>query len=77
MHKRPNRRSSPGKFRPIEETALIVSPTDFEPEVNHEPSVFPLSVHLLSTIPVALHAIGGDDGPLDIVARLYVSSYFQ
>ncbi|KAK4387312.1 DIS3-like exonuclease 2 [Sesamum angolense] len=45
--------------------------------MNNEPAFFPLTVHLLSTIPVALHAVGGDDGPLDIVARLYVGSYFQ
>ncbi|KAJ6335646.1 hypothetical protein OIU78_012295 [Salix suchowensis] len=43
-------------------------------EIN--PSVFPLTVRLLSTIPVALHAIGGDDGPLDIGVRLFMSSYF-
>lgn len=42
-----------------------------------EPAVLPLTVHLLSTIPVVLHAVGGDDGPLDIVARLYLSSYIQ
>ncbi|XP_061341904.1 DIS3-like exonuclease 2 [Gastrolobium bilobum] len=41
-----------------------------------EPAVFPLTVRLLSTIPVALHAVGGDDGPLDIGVRLYTSSYF-
>ncbi|KAJ1439240.1 Ribonuclease II/R, conserved site [Sesbania bispinosa] len=41
-----------------------------------EPAVFPLTVRLLSTIPVALHAVGGDDGPLDIGVRLYMSSYF-
>ncbi|KAL0432194.1 UNVERIFIED_CONTAM: DIS3-like exonuclease 2 [Sesamum latifolium] len=45
--------------------------------MNNEPAFFPLTVHLLSTIPVALHAVGGDDGPLDIVARLYVGSYLQ
>ncbi|KAK9134275.1 hypothetical protein Syun_013605 [Stephania yunnanensis] len=39
------------------------------------PSVFPLTVHLLSTIHVALHATGGNNGPLDIGARLYLSSY--
>ncbi|KAK6115569.1 hypothetical protein DH2020_007838 [Rehmannia glutinosa] len=44
--------------------------------INYEPAFFPLTIHLLSTIPVAVHAVGGDDGPLDIVARLYVSSYF-
>lgn len=41
-----------------------------------EPAVFPLTVRLLSTIPVVLHAVGGDNGPVDIGARLYVSSYF-
>ncbi|KAL2241827.1 UNVERIFIED_CONTAM: DIS3-like exonuclease 2 [Sesamum indicum] len=45
--------------------------------MNNEPAFFPLTVNLLSTIPVALHAVGGDDGPLDIVARLYVGSYLQ
>ncbi|KAK2988844.1 hypothetical protein RJ640_020208 [Escallonia rubra] len=42
-----------------------------------EPAVFPVTVRLLSTIPVVLNAVGGDDGPLDIGARLYISSYFQ
>lgn len=41
-----------------------------------DPAVFPLTVRLLSTIPVALHAVGGDDGPLDIGVRLYMSSYY-
>lgn len=45
--------------------------------IEVEPAVFPLMVQLLSTIPVALHAVGGDDGPLDIGARLYMSSYFR
>ncbi|CAJ1971848.1 unnamed protein product [Sphenostylis stenocarpa] len=45
-------------------------------ESKIDPLVFPLTVHVLSTIPVALHAIGGDDGPLDIGVRLYMSSYF-
>lgn len=104
----PNRhctwRGSPGKWRPIEDVALIVCPCDLpaepgvvgssssEPvdssvgdsitsqsgssETELDPSVFPITVRLLSTIPVALHAIGGDDGPVDIGARLYMSSYF-
>ncbi|KAI4307300.1 hypothetical protein L6164_030504 [Bauhinia variegata] len=46
-------------------------------EVDIEPAVFPLTVRVLSTIPVALHAVGGDDGPLDIGVRLYMSSYFK
>lgn len=41
------------------------------------PAVFPLTVRLFSTIPVALHAIGGDDGPIDIGVRLYMSSYLR
>ncbi|KAK6114858.1 hypothetical protein DH2020_007127 [Rehmannia glutinosa] len=99
MHKRPNRKSGLGKFRPLKEIALIVSPIDLNLEtsllsgegesgeslgyggtsdvINLEPSVFPLTLRILSTIPVALHATGGDDGPLDIMARLYISSYFQ
>lgn len=42
-----------------------------------EPAVFPVTLRLLSTIPVALHAIGGGYGPLDIGARLFISSYFK
>ncbi|MED6224129.1 hypothetical protein PIB30_080843, partial [Stylosanthes scabra] len=41
-----------------------------------DPAVFPLTVRLLSKIPVALHAVGGDDGPLEIGVRLYMSSYY-
>ncbi|KAL8467158.1 hypothetical protein ACS0TY_036030 [Phlomoides rotata] len=88
--KRPSKKGSPGKWRSIDETALIVPPPDLKielsgdfvgdsetSEVNDRPAFFPLTVRVLSTIPVALHAIGGDDGPLDIVARLYISSYFD
>ncbi|GER38720.1 DIS3-like exonuclease 2 [Striga asiatica] len=46
-------------------------------QVENEPAFFPLTVHLLSTIPIALHAVGGDDGPIDIIARLYMCSYFH
>ncbi|XP_043712654.1 DIS3-like exonuclease 2 [Telopea speciosissima] len=41
-----------------------------------EPGVFPITVQIFSIVPVALHANGGDDGPLDIGARLYMTSYF-
>lgn len=41
-----------------------------------DPLFFPLTVRTLSTIPVVLHAVGGDDGPLDIGARLYMNSYY-
>ncbi|XP_022773218.1 DIS3-like exonuclease 2 isoform X2 [Durio zibethinus] len=42
-----------------------------------DPGTFPLTVRLLSTIPVALYAIGGDDGPLEIGVRLYMCSYLK
>ena len=42
-----------------------------------EPAVFPLTVQLLSTLPVALHAVGGDDGAIEIGVRLYMSSYLR
>ncbi|GAB2235200.1 hypothetical protein Droror1_Dr00027694 [Drosera rotundifolia] len=79
------RRGSPSKFRPLEDVALLVSPCDLMSETmeassstgDPDPAVFPMTVHLLSTIPVALHAVGGDYGPLDIGARLYVSSYLK
>lgn len=45
-------------------------------EAKIDPAVFPLTLRILSTIPVALHAVGGDDGPLDIGVRLYMCSYF-
>ncbi|XP_073011074.1 DIS3-like exonuclease 2 [Typha latifolia] len=47
-----------------------------QPDKDHT-AVFPLVLRHLSSIPVALHAIGGDDGPLDIGIRLYMSSYFK
>ncbi|GMH00270.1 hypothetical protein Nepgr_002109 [Nepenthes gracilis] len=46
-------------------------------DLEIDPPFFPLTVRLLSTIPVALHAVGGEDGPLDIAARLYMSSYLR
>lgn len=42
-----------------------------------EPAVFPVTLRLLSTITVALHAIGGGYGPLDFGVRLFISSYFK
>ncbi|XVF39389.1 hypothetical protein PTKIN_Ptkin01aG0030800 [Pterospermum kingtungense] len=52
---------------------------DLEPTSKSwiDPGTFPLTVRLLSTIPVALYAIGGDDGPLEIGVRLYMSSYLK
>ncbi|RDX66090.1 DIS3-like exonuclease 2, partial [Mucuna pruriens] len=80
-----------GKWRAFEEATLLTCPCNLEvtmdnskqsdgrsdtSETEIDPAVFPLTVRLLSTIPVALHAVGGDDGPLDIGVRLYMSSYF-
>ena len=50
-----------------------------EPISNYgiNPGVFPLTVHLLSTIPVALNAAGGTDRPPEIGVRLYMSSYLR
>lgn len=91
--KRSQRRGNPGKYKPLEEAAFVDSPCNLGPQgdgmrirdasisnqpgVEIAPAVFPLTVRVLSTIPVALHAIGGDNGPLDIGARLYVTSYFK
>ena len=82
-HKRSNKKSSPGRSsKTFDEVALLVNPVEGESQTygdatDCEPVFFPLTLHLLSTIPVALHAVGGDDGPIDIEARMYVSSYFH
>lgn len=57
-------------------SAMDKEPISRSSETEIDPAVFALTVHLLSTIPVALHAVGGDDGPLDFGVRLYMSSYF-
>ncbi|KAI3920033.1 hypothetical protein MKW98_001289 [Papaver atlanticum] len=107
----PNRRYSPGRYRPLEDVVWIISPCDADQdrfvcdnstrtevgrvplvgeeyitikqsdhevlEINDvEPACFPLTLRLFSTITVALHAVGGDDGPPDVGARLYLSSYY-
>ncbi|KAK9271327.1 hypothetical protein L1049_026917 [Liquidambar formosana] len=92
-HKRSHRRGSPGRYRTLEDVALVVSPYNMQSEMGAigdgvqkcsatqigdagvalqepkpmskygvpditecDPAVFPLTVRLLSTIPVALHA---------------------
>lgn len=102
-NRRQLRRGSPGKWRALEDVALMVSPCDLKckldvygsindehgaaahnselsdcgsSEIEIDPAVFPFTMHVLSTIPVALHPTGGDDGPVDIGVRLYMSSYF-
>lgn len=54
--------------------AVICSPFNIESDV--EPAVFPLTVRVLTAVPVVLHAVGGEDGPCDIGVRLYINSYF-
>lgn len=41
------------------------------------PSCFPLVLQTFSTIPVALHAVGGHNGPIDVAPRLYMCSYLK
>ncbi|XP_074564795.1 DIS3-like exonuclease 2 isoform X2 [Curcuma longa] len=41
------------------------------------PSCFPLVLQTFSTIPVALYAVGGHDGPIDVVPRIYMCSYLK
>ncbi|XP_057522720.1 DIS3-like exonuclease 2 isoform X2 [Amaranthus tricolor] len=74
INKRFQRRGSPGKLKPLEEVAVICSPFNIESDV--EPAVFPLTVRVLTAVPVVLHAVGGEDGPCDIGVRLYINSYF-
>ncbi|XP_050127219.1 DIS3-like exonuclease 2 isoform X2 [Malus sylvestris] len=96
-NRRSLRRGSPGKWRALEDVALVVRPYGLKAELGGtgnssnegagtqdvggathseiDPLVFPLTLRVLSTIPVVLHAVGGDDGPVDIGARLYMSSY--
>ncbi|WOK94341.1 DIS3-like exonuclease 2 [Canna indica] len=68
---------------PEEENKDIVMPTTSNSSLaihaaeNTVPLCFPLVLQNLSTIPVALHAVGGYDGPVDIMARLYACSYFK
>lgn len=57
------------------EVALSDSEPNSKPWID--PGAFPLTVRMLSTIPVALYAIGGGDGPLEIGVRLYMSSYLK
>lgn len=106
------KRFNHGKYRVLEDIALLVNPTnagsfsaeqetyeDILQEVEErlkgehltskepdkilhgdqeiEPSVFPLTLRLLSTVPVAVHAVGGDNMPPDISVRLCFSSYLR
>ncbi|KAI0529622.1 hypothetical protein KFK09_002176 [Dendrobium nobile] len=54
-----------------------VTPSLFSEKRKLEAVFFPLVLQNLSSVPVALHAVGGDDGPIGIEAKLYVSSYFS
>nr|CAD1826902.1 unnamed protein product [Ananas comosus var. bracteatus] len=79
------KKGKPQNYQTIEDVAMVLNPSDSISSekgkellvTETEPAVFPLVLRHLSAVPVALHAIGGDDGPLDIGARLYMSSYFK
>lgn len=79
------KKGKPQNYQTIEDVAMVLNPSDSISSekgkellvTETEPAVFPLVLRHLSAAPVALHAIGGDDGPLDIGARLYMSSYFK
>ncbi|CAA6658824.1 unnamed protein product [Spirodela intermedia] len=61
--RRHQRRPSAGKLEVLKEVALITDPSGpiSEPEEREVlPAVFPLTLQPLSTIPVVLHAVGGD-----------------
>lgn len=91
-NKRLLKKSNPGKYRSLEDVAWVVNPYDLSSETavcgssiengdkvedENSPAVFPLTLQLQSSVPVVLHAVGGDGNPLDIGARLYLSSYFR
>ncbi|KAJ3695816.1 hypothetical protein LUZ60_001193 [Juncus effusus] len=69
------------KHKPLEEFALIQNPAEQtegeEDNADLAPSVFPMVLRNLSSVPVALHAIGGDDGPIDVAVRVFACSYFH
>jgi DIS3-like exonuclease 2 len=44
-------------------------------DMEVEPAVLPLTLRWFSSVPVSIHATGGENRPLDISVRLYVSSY--
>ncbi|CAN0892512.1 DIS3-like exonuclease 2 [Linum grandiflorum] len=91
-NRRSSRRASSNFRRSLSEVAWVVNPSNTEVDpasvsqrldgsrisrFEIDPAVSPLTVRILSTIPVALHALGGDDGPLDIGVSLFISSYFS
>lgn len=95
-HKSSRKAFSVKNVGPLEDSVLVVSPLELDPESNFSPSstcasvssasdlgletqplVFPVTVSLLSKIPIALHAVGGEGGPMDICARLYGCSYLR
>ncbi|KAK4789407.1 hypothetical protein SAY86_020726 [Trapa natans] len=79
------------KIRMLEECVMVKSPLELDPGpsgisassssalysgLEIQPLVFPITVGLLSTVPVVLHAVG-EGACVDISARLYGSSYLK
>ncbi|KAJ7569501.1 hypothetical protein O6H91_01G081300 [Diphasiastrum complanatum] len=44
-------------------------------EKEIEPAVLPIILRPFSSVPVSLHAVGGENRPVDVGVRLYLSSY--
>ncbi|XVE55377.1 hypothetical protein DITRI_Ditri03aG0153700 [Diplodiscus trichospermus] len=86
-HKRLFKRGGLRNYMALGNVAWVVNPYDLSVETGSiddcdatymiDPGTFPLTLCLLSTIHVALYAIGGDDGPLEIGVRLFMSSYLK
>ncbi|OAE33868.1 hypothetical protein AXG93_1921s1150 [Marchantia polymorpha subsp. ruderalis] len=64
-----------GKIITEEDEYATTEKEDSGSEVEVEPAVLPLTLRWFSSVPVSIHAIGGESRPLDIAVRLYVSSY--
>lgn len=50
---------------------------DLANQNNIEPTVLPLTLRLLSTVPVSVCAVGGENSSPEIVVRLFLSSYLS
>jgi DIS3-like exonuclease 2 len=59
------------------ETKEVSNKDNNDTDIKPEPAVMPLTLRLLSPVPVQVFAIGGDNKPFDIGVRLYLSSYLD
>lgn len=61
----------------LSDESVLEFQTGTDADKKPEPAVLPLTLRLLSSVPVYVFAIGGNNRPLDIGVRLYLSSYLQ